>query len=65
MRYFWFHIVVLMCVCVRPAICLSYSCFFFFAILEQKEEVLKKQRAEKEKLKAFREKVSIILYCTS
>jgi len=38
---------------------------FFFAILEQKEEALKNQRAEKEKLKTFREKVSIILYCTS
>jgi len=50
-------------VCFRAAIFLLYSCFFFFfAILEQKEEVLKKQRAEKEKLKAFREKVSIILY---
>jgi hypothetical protein len=36
----------------------------FFAILEQKEEILKKQREEKEKLKAFREKVSTILYHT-
>ena len=56
-----------MCVCVRsfvqPSVC--HTRVFFFAILEQKEEVLKKQKAEKEKLKAFREKVSIILYCTS
>lgn len=55
------------CVCVRsfvqPSVC--HTRVFFFAILEQKEEVLKKQKAEKEKLKAFREKVSIILYCTS
>ena len=34
---------------------------FFFPNVEQKEEFLKKQREEKEKLKAFREKVSVDL----
>lgn len=60
-RYFWLHILVLVCVlsCSHLFVILV---FLFLAILEQKEEVLKKQRAEKEKLKAFREKVSIILY---
>jgi hypothetical protein len=32
------------------------------SFLEQKEEFLKKQREEKEKLKAFREKVSTVIY---
>jgi uncharacterized membrane protein len=61
------HIIQRLCrnfisLCIYIDIVLEVLMCFLFVILEQKEEILKKQREEKEKLKAFRETVSTTLH---